>query len=178
QALQATAPHVSGHAQPVYTLSPSFVASGSGDVASFAYMAVPARSATGQEASIQLAHRGEAWVVHQITSAGPPAVSGKVFTEPQVDAWYRVDGDRVVPLNDSAVATVGKDGVGLARYQEIVHGRYADKLPGSEYQRQHMLGGYQTPPPAEDHTVPAVVLLVVGVGVAGAGAVFVRRRRA
>jgi hypothetical protein len=178
QALRAVAPHVTGHAQAVYTLSPSFVRSGSGDVASFAYMAVPARSASGQEASIQLAHRGDTWVVHQITSAGPPAVGGTVFTEPQVDAWYRVDGDRVVPLNDSAVASVGEAGVGLARYQEIVHGRYADKLPGSEYQRQHMLGGYETPPPAEDHTVAAVLLVLVGVGVAGAGAVSVRRRRA
>lgn len=175
--VQGVAPHIAGHAQAVYTLSPSFVQSGSGDVASFAYMAVPARSASGQEASIQLAHRGDAWVVHQITSAGPPAVGGTVFTEPQVDAWYRVDGARVVPLNSAAVATVGKDGVGLARYQEIVHGRYADKLPGSEYQRQHMLGGYQTPPPPEDHTFAAVLLVLVGVGVAGAGAVFVRRRR-
>jgi hypothetical protein len=78
----------------------------------------------------------------------------------------------VLPLNDPATASVGKDGVGLATYQELVHRRYADKLPGSAYQREHRLGGYDTSPPApENQTLPAILLIVTGVGTAPAGVV-------
>ncbi|WP_399942784.1 hypothetical protein ACGH52_26185 [Streptomyces sp. BBFR25] len=60
----------------------------------------------------------------------------------QLNAWYRVTDRRVVPLNEEARASVGAGGTGLARYQRLVHQRYADKLPGSRYDERWYAGGY------------------------------------
>ncbi|ONI76093.1 hypothetical protein ALI144C_35950 [Actinosynnema sp. ALI-1.44] len=185
QALRAKAPRVTGPARPVYTLTPDFVRSVDAPVATFVYMAVPARSASGQDASILLSRKGTAWSIHQITSgtdAFGPAATGTVFTEPQNNAWYRLDGDRVLPLNQPAAWSVGQDGTSVAKYHDLVHSRYADKLPGSDYQRQHKLGGYSTggPTPNDSSTVISPLLFALtGTGIAGAGVVVMvaRRRR-
>ncbi|ALG09515.1 hypothetical protein [Kibdelosporangium phytohabitans] len=185
QAVQAKAPRVTGPARPVYSLTPDFVRSADAPVATFVYMAVPAKSASGQDASILLSRKGAGWSIHQITTGTEAfASTGTVFTEPQNNAWYRLDGDRVLPLNQPAASSVGKDGTTVAKYQELVHGRYADKLPGSDYQRQHKLGGYSSGPttttPDDGGAVSPLLIVLVGAGIAGLGAVALvaRRRRA
>ncbi len=50
---------------------------------------------------------------------------------------------RVLPLDDEARRSVGAGGVSLAAYQQLVHQRYGDKLPGSAYDRAGKGGGYQ-----------------------------------
>lgn len=183
QAVQAKAPHVTGAARAIYTLSPDFVRSPDAPVASFAYLAVPAKSATGQDATIQIARKNSVWSVRQITSGTEAttltAAQGTVFTEPQTNAWYRLDGDRVLPLNEQASFAIGKDGTSVAKYQEMVHNRYADKLPGSDYQRQHKLGGYggYTAVPADDSVLSPLLLSLAGVGLAGGVLTVALRRR-
>lgn len=67
-----------------------------------------------------------------------------VFREPSLNARYRVAGGRVVPLNEEARDSVGAAGAGLARYQRLVHERYADKMPGSGYDKRGAAGGFDT----------------------------------
>nr|WP_157528113.1 hypothetical protein [Kibdelosporangium sp. MJ126-NF4]CTQ91416.1 hypothetical protein [Kibdelosporangium sp. MJ126-NF4] len=186
QAALAKAPHVTGPARPVYSLTPDFARSADAPVASFAYMAVPVRSTSGQDASILLTREGSGWSIHQITSGTEAATlpssvnSGTVFTEPQINAWYQLAGDRVLPLNEPATSSIGKDGTSLAKYQELVHSRYADKLPGSDYQRQHMLGGYNAsplPPADGDDVTSPLLIALAGTGLAGAATVVALRRR-
>lgn len=69
------------------------------------------------------------------------ASGGSLFREPQINAWYAVKGDRVLPLNDEARAAVGA-GMALRDYQRTVHAKYADKLPGSGYDRSGTAGGF------------------------------------
>ena len=47
----------------------------------------------------------------------------------------------IVPLNAQARSEVG-NGMPVADYQRLVHARYADKLPGSAYDRSGKAGGY------------------------------------
>ncbi|MEU3572704.1 hypothetical protein AB0E96_30415, partial [Kitasatospora sp. NPDC036755] len=63
--------------------------------------------------------------------------------EPQVNAWYVLRDGRVLPLDDEARRSVGAGGVTLAAYQQLVHQRYGDKLPGSAYDRAGKGGGYE-----------------------------------
>lgn len=69
------------------------------------------------------------------------ASGGSLFREPQINAWYAVKGDRVLPLNDEARAAVGA-GMALRDYQRTVHAKYADTLPGSGYDRSGTAGGF------------------------------------
>lgn len=148
-AADAKAPTLDGRVHPVYSLNPAFVRGsyGSAEVATFAYLAVGARSATGQQASLWLTKGARNWEVTNIisgteeTAYPAKAGTGTVFTEPQINAWYRLDGDRVTGLNDAARTSVGARGTTLASYQALVHARYADKMPGSKYVREGRLGG-------------------------------------
>ncbi|QXJ21600.1 hypothetical protein AGRA3207_002470 [Actinomadura graeca] len=186
----AKAPRLEGSAQAVYSLSPAFVkGEANAPVATFAYMAVGAKSATGQQATMWLSKSGKSWNVWNIASGLDEAVypakaaGGTVFTEPQIHAWYRLADGRVTGLNDTAVSSVGKSGVTVAAYQRMVHTRYADKLPGSQYQKSGQLGGYSpstgVSKPAPDRG-PAPALMALGAGgaaAAAAGIVVARRRR-
>ncbi|NUR31448.1 MAG: hypothetical protein HOV83_37345 [Catenulispora sp.] len=88
----------------------------------------------------------------------------------------------MTPLNDSARASVG-NGASLAEYHKLVRSRYADKLPGSSYDRDGRAGGFQAQAPsagtenAGAGTLTAGLVLA-GVGVAGAVTVAWRRSRA
>ncbi|TDD92175.1 hypothetical protein E1293_01295 [Actinomadura darangshiensis] len=188
-AAQAKAPKLQGHVQRVYSLNPAFVKGGQdAPVATFAYMAVGATSASGQRATMWLTGSGASWTVMNIISGTAEAVypakaqGGTVFTEPQIHAWYRLKDGRVTALNDTAASSVGKSGVTVAAYRRLVHTRYADKLPGTAYQRSGKLGGYSpatgVSDPAPDRG-PAPALLALGAGgaVTAAGVVLVRRRR-
>ncbi|WP_173390726.1 hypothetical protein [Actinomadura litoris] len=185
----AQAPRIEGPAQTIYSLNPAFVKGDAGaTVARFSHMAVSARSASGQQATMWLNKNNKSWLVWNITSGSDEtayaakAAGGTVFTEPQINAWYRLADGRVTGLNDTAVASVGKAGVTVAAYQRLVHTRYADKLPGSQYARSGRLGGFSpstgVSKPAPDRG-PAPALLALGAGgaVAAAAGIAVARRR-
>ncbi|WP_067466513.1 hypothetical protein [Actinomadura macra] len=187
-AIAAKAPKLEGDVHRVYSLNPEFVkGTPNAPAARFAYMAVGAKSATGQHATMWLTGSGASWSVMNVISGSDEAVypakadGGMVFTEPQIHAWYRLKDGRVTALNDTAKTSVAK-GVTVGSYQKLVHGRYADKLPGSAYQRSGKLGGYSPTTGVSDRTSdrgPAPMLLALGAGamVTAAGVVMARRRR-
>ncbi|NYD46340.1 hypothetical protein BJY14_002323 [Actinomadura luteofluorescens] len=188
-AAQAKAPRLEGSVQRVYSLNPAFVkGDGGAPVATFAYMAVGAASASGQHATVWLTRSGAGWQVMNVISGTEEAVyparaqGGTVFTEPQIHAWYRLKDGRVTALNDTAASSVGRTGVTVAAYRRLVRSRYADKLPGTAYQRSGKLGGFSpatgVSDPAPDRG-PAPALLALGAGgaVTAAGVALVRRRR-
>jgi hypothetical protein len=148
---------VLGNAVPVYYLNPAFVAakSASVPVATFQFMATEAVSSNGQQASVWTVRdqqHANAWIEVNIASGanetdyaaaaakdGPGAIA---FEEPQIHAWYSLHNGHVRPLNSDATRAVGAQGVTVAAYQKLVNGRYGDKLPGSAYANQHLLGGF------------------------------------
>ncbi|MET9529403.1 hypothetical protein ABZY02_02335 [Streptomyces sp. NPDC006649] len=189
-------PRVSRTAQAVYVLNPAFVKGGSAStpVARFAFAAVRATSAKGASASVWIGrdqHSGHWSVINTISGPDEVAYPGRahgdlVFSEPQTTAWYRVHGGQVLPLNGPARAEVGKEGVPLAAYRKLVHGRYADKLPGSAYQKAGRIGGFPTgssaSPASPDHRDPSSTPAALAGGglataVAGCGAWLIHRRR-
>ncbi|MFE5329280.1 hypothetical protein ACFRCG_23115 [Embleya sp. NPDC056575] len=191
EAAAAQAPQLVGAAVPVYSLNADFVRGGdsSAPVANFAYLATEARSAAGVEATVWTVRdrASGAWRVTNVLSGADEvgyarqAGDDTVFTEPQIAAWYRVHAGRVLPLNPAALQSVGPDGATLADYRGLVHGRYADKLPGSTYRRDGKLGGFAATPStrhggfsAADIALPASA---AGVLVLGAGTLVIRRRR-
>lgn len=186
----AKAPAPDGAVRPVYTLNPAFV-QGRRDasVAAFAYLAIGAHSATGQHATMWLVRQDTGWKVMNVISGTDEAAyparagGGTVFTEPQINAWYRLEDGRVTGLNPTATTSVGKRGVTVAAYRNLVRARYADKLPGSSYQRSGRLGGY-TPRTGVGTgsggggTAPLLPALgACGALAAAAGIVAARRRR-
>ncbi|MGW2670181.1 hypothetical protein ACWC5F_19220 [Streptomyces sp. NPDC001272] len=138
----------------------------------------------------------------------------RTFTEPQIHAWYRLTADGMVeplneeataglggkpgvtpmvePLNEEATAGLGgKPGVTLAAYQKLVTSRYGDKMPGSEYDRKGLAGGYaglaeEQPeqvaaasgtPAAETSWQPISATAAAALAAIGGAVVYVRRRR-
>ncbi|MFE3200569.1 hypothetical protein [Embleya sp. NPDC059237] len=194
EAAAAQAPQLVGAAVPVYSLNADFVRGGnsSAPVANFAYLATEARSAAGVEATVWTVRdrASGAWRVTNVLSGADEvgyarqAGGDTVFTEPQIAAWYRVHEGRVLPLNPAAQQSVGPNGAILADYRRVVHDRYADKLPGSTYQRDGKLGGFAATPStpgthhggssAADIALPASA---AGVLVLGVGTLVIRRRR-
>ncbi|MFG1648188.1 hypothetical protein ACGFMK_48535 [Amycolatopsis sp. NPDC049252] len=150
----AQAPKVTGEPLRVYSLDPAFVA-GTPDAtpATFAYFAVRTQASTGRQATVWLTPEPAGWAATNFTTGTeeltyPAQAHGDlVFTEPQVNAWYRIREGRVLPLNDPARSRVG-DGLALPAYQQLVHRLYGDKLPGSAYRAQGKLGGYDLAAPA------------------------------
>lgn len=85
----------------------------------------------------------------------------RVFSEPQIHAWYRLKNGTVQSLNHEAVSGLGgKRTISLTAYQKLVHGRYADKLPGSAYDRRGLAGGYKPATPA--HNAPSSTPMLLG----------------
>ncbi|MEV8566006.1 hypothetical protein AB0436_10575 [Streptomyces sp. NPDC051322] len=197
-AAKAERPRVADRAQAVYVLDPAFVKGGSASapVARFAFAAVGATSAKGRSASVWLGkdRRTGRWsVINTISGSDEVAYpqQGKgdlVFSEPQTDSWYRVHGGRVLPLNGSARHEVGAKGATVAAYQKLVHGRFADKMPGSAYQKAGKLGGFPTETAssasaADDHAPASTSAELAGGALAAAiacGSAWLlhRRRRA
>ncbi|MEY9858862.1 hypothetical protein ABH935_004485 [Catenulispora sp. GAS73] len=193
-AAAAAAPRIDSTTVPVYYLAPAFVAdpSSSGTatpVAQLSFMATDTVSASGSHASVWTARIGSAgWKVVNIASGSDEttytaqaAPGAAVFEEPQIGAWYQVAGGRVLPLNQTARESVGS-GVSLARYHQLVRTRYADKMPGSAYDKAGRAGGFQPQAPSQGsstNTAPLTAgLVLVGFGAAGVGAVAWRRSRA
>ncbi|MEU4980823.1 hypothetical protein [Streptomyces sp. NPDC021969] len=200
-AAEAADPRLVGRAVPVYSLNPEFVTAASAGrtpVATMEFAASEAVDADGDTASVWTARVAGKWQVVNIATgsdetdyAARADAGSVVFREPQLNAWYRVADGRVVPLNEEARASVGAQGTGLARYQRLVHQRYADKMPGSAYDEGGYAGGYDTgaergqvaadahaDPGATDATPVAAGVGAGALAVAGvAGGLVVRRRR-
>jgi hypothetical protein len=194
RAAAAAAPQLTGDTVAVYTLNAGFVTgAGGAPVARVDFVASKAVAADGRTASVWTVRDSTGWRVVNIASGGDevdyPARAasgggGTAFREPQINAWYVLRGDRVLPLDDEAVRSVGAAGVTLAAYRQLVHRRYGDKLPGSAYDRAGAGGGYApgaesaAAPEGGAGAVPVVAGTVLGVAaLAGAGAA-VRRRTA
>ncbi|MFI1966552.1 hypothetical protein ACH429_20985 [Streptomyces pathocidini] len=147
------APRIQGATVPVYYLAPEFVA-GRPDVpvARLEFLATEAVAADGRKASVWTARQKGRWTVVNIATgddetryaaAGARKLrGGTVFKEPQIDAWYVQRDARVLPLDEDAVRAVGARGVSLDAYQQRVRAAYADKLPGSAYDRRGEAGGF------------------------------------
>jgi hypothetical protein len=186
-AAAAKAPALQGDVQRVYSLNPAFVKGTSNTPATFVYMAVAAKSASGQQATMWLTKSGKSWTVMNVISGTDEAAyparanGGTVFTEPQIHAWYRLKDGRVTPLNDTAKTSVGK-GMTVGSYQKLVHARYGDKLAGSAYQKSGKLGGVTPTTGVADRssdggTSPVLLALGASGAVAAAAGFAVARRR-
>ncbi|MFI0483084.1 hypothetical protein [Actinomadura sp. 9N215] len=188
-AAAAKAPQLQGDVQRVYSLNPAFVkGTPNAPVATFVYMAVGAKSATGQQATVWLTKPGnKSWIVSNVISGNDesayPAMAngGTVFTEPQIRAWYRLKDGRVTGLNDAAKTSVG-EGMTVGSYKKLVSTRYADKLPGSAYQRSGKLGGVSPTTGVSEQApdrgpAPALIALGAGGAMAAAAGIAVARRR-
>ncbi|WP_030723561.1 hypothetical protein [Streptomyces sp. NRRL F-2580] len=114
--------------------------------------------------------------------AGKATLGTLVFTEPQLRGWYQLKLTTVEPLNDQARQGLGgQASVSLSDYQKLVKARYADKLPGSEYDTKGYSSGYSLQRTADD--APSSTLLLAGgsgmaLALAGGAAVLRRRGRA
>ncbi|MDJ1133158.1 hypothetical protein [Streptomyces iconiensis] len=155
-------PRIVGKAVPVYTLSAGFVTAAKAGaartpVAELEVFASEAVSSDGQRASVMAARTGGDWRVVNIATGddetryaamgAKKAPGGTVFQEPQIDAWYVLRGTRVLPLDPDARKAVGAGGTSLGAFHQRVHAEYADKLPGSAYDRKGLAGGFGP----EDH---------------------------
>jgi hypothetical protein len=118
----------------------------------------------------------------ETTYAAQTRPGGTVFAEPQIGAWYQLIGGRVLPLDATARQSVGVGGMSLADYHKLVRSRYADKLPGSTYDRSGIAGGFQPRNPAlargsSSDSQDAAMLGTAGLVLAAAGAGVVVHRR-
>ncbi|RJQ78192.1 hypothetical protein D5S17_13490 [Pseudonocardiaceae bacterium YIM PH 21723] len=180
---QTVSPTITGAVHQMLSLNPEFVrGTQPGTPATFSHMAVRADSGTGRQASVWLARSAEGWTVQNMTTNTEELTfaeqGGTVFNEPQINAWYRLSGDRITPLNQSAREAVGK-GISVSGYQQRVHAQYGDKLAGSEYQNKGTLGGFGTNGGSGDEERDyGVALVSLGLlGLAGGLTVYGLRRR-
>jgi hypothetical protein len=173
----------------LYELSPDFVTGKAiptpGNVAHLSYVASVANAAGGHKATVLLSsaaksdagwrlagvREGDSDVAYSQQASGDTVV----FIEPQIHAWYRLNNNTVEPLNQEATSGLqGKQAVTLAAYQKLVHSRYADKLPGSAYDRKGLAGGYglastpvaPSPAPLRLASSAAVAVAVAGGAIA------------
>jgi hypothetical protein len=169
---------VAGTGVPAYTLDPAFVrGDGAGRVAVLEYVAVVARAQDGRTATIQAAPDAAGWRVGSVLSGDDETrlatrlpAGAVLLDEPQINGWYALSADGVRLLQASLPQTPVGAFVPLASYQRQVHDRYADKQPGSQYQRDGGLGFAQHPETAAPGTsvwwwigVAGVVVLLVAV---------------
>lgn len=153
----AAQPKLLGTTVPVRTLSAGFVAARGAKVertpvAGTEAYATTAVAADGRRASVSTARTAHGWRVVNIATGddetryaakgAKKAPGGTVFHEPQIDAWYVQEGTRILPLDRDARAAVGPEGTDLRTYHARVHREYADKLPGSAYDRKGLAGGF------------------------------------
>ncbi|WP_030869208.1 hypothetical protein [Streptomyces sp. NRRL F-2747] len=144
----------------------------------------------GRNATVMLAPtQGGGWHLAAIrdgdgdaTYAGKATLGTLVFTEPQIRGWYQLKLATVEPLNDEAREGLGgQASVSLGDYQKLVKARYADKLPGSEYDTNGYSSGYSTQRKADDASSSTLLLAggsSAALALVGGAAVLRRRRRA
>jgi hypothetical protein len=171
----------------VYEPTAAFVAGTSDVPAALAYVAVPARTGDGTTATVWAERQGAAWTVVNVASGdyekkyAEAAAGGYLLHEPQVNAWYAVHGDAVTVLDGSVTGLAPGTTLSVRDYRAALHERYADKLPGSAYDRDGAGGGYggreRAVPAAEPGDVPVLPFVLGGVLVLVAGGVVVPRLR-
>ncbi|MYS80633.1 hypothetical protein [Embleya scabrispora] len=143
----------------------------------------------GRNATVMLApSQGGGWHLAGVrdgdgdaTYAGKATVGTLVFTEPQIRGWYQLRLNTVEPLNDQARQGLGgRASMSLGDYQKLVKARYADKLPGSEYDTTGYSSGYGPQPEADEASSATPLLAGSGAALALAGGALAlhRRRRA
>ncbi|WP_431040497.1 hypothetical protein ACQUSR_00345 [Streptomyces sp. P1-3] len=202
---------------PMFEISPEFVAGKTKTtpqtVLRLAYLASRVTASDGHQAAVLLAPRGnaattgsgtknvgaEGWELAGIRDGdvevglaerGTP--KARTFTEPQIHAWYRITAEGMIePLNKAATTGLGgKRAITLAAYQKLVSARYGDKLPGSEYDRKGLAGGYpglvedqpaqaaapSASPAAGTSWQPVAATGAAALAAAAGAAVYVRRR--
>ncbi|MFE9804311.1 hypothetical protein ACFYP6_36685 [Streptomyces goshikiensis] len=142
----------------------------------------------GRNATVMLAPtQGGGWHLAAVrdgdsdaTYASKATLGTLVFTEPQIRGWYQLKLTTVEPLNDQARQGLGgQASVSLSDYQKLVKARYADKLPGSDYDTTGYSSGYSLQR-TQDDAPSSTLLLTSGSSAALAlagGAVVLRRRR-
>ncbi|MEW2416517.1 hypothetical protein AB0953_22710 [Streptomyces sp. NPDC046866] len=205
---------------PMFEISPDFVAgkaqASPQTALRLSYLASRVTASDGRPAAVLLAPKGGAAAPGSPQSAGAEGwqlagirdgdtdlglaergtPQARAFSEPQIHAWYRLTAEGMVePLNQEAAAGLGgKGAVPLAAYQKLVSARYGDKLPGSEYDRKGLAGGYpglaeeeqgrpaaasvaSAAPAAGASWQPAALTGAAALAAAGGAAVYVRRRR-
>ncbi|NUR96580.1 MAG: hypothetical protein HOV67_15150 [Kribbellaceae bacterium] len=169
-------PTVAQDTHPIYALNADFVRDSSAPVATFWYAATSA-TAGGRAVTVYTTPDEQGgWQAVNVASGNTEARmvtaagGATVFTEPQVGAWYALTATQVRPLNASAVKSIGRKPITVAAYHNLVARRYSDKLPGSQYNRSGMAGGYSDSAvrsdPSHDYTLPitaafAALLLTV-----------------
>ncbi|MFE3777068.1 LPXTG cell wall anchor domain-containing protein, partial [Amycolatopsis sp. NPDC059090] len=169
---------------PVYEPTAAFI-NGESDVpAALAYVASPARLADGREATVWAQPSKAGWQVINVASGNDEqahaaaAHGGYLLHEPQVNAWYSVNGNTVTVLDGAVSGVPAGTRVTLAAYRAELHKRYGDKLPGSTYDKTGAGGGYAVPAPnTGSDGNPATALAIGGAAVAAAGGAFFLRRR-
>ncbi|MGA5822809.1 hypothetical protein ACPC54_33730 [Kitasatospora sp. NPDC094028] len=142
---------------PMYELSVDFVAGKAQptprNALRLSYLASRVSAADGHQAAVLLAPPDKAggWRLagiqdgdNELKLAERATPDARTFTEPQIHAWYRLTASgNVEPLNSEATTGLGgRQSLPLAAYQKLVTGRYADKLPGSGYDRKGLAGGF------------------------------------
>ncbi|GHF51604.1 hypothetical protein GCM10010218_36530 [Streptomyces mashuensis] len=181
----------------VYELTPDFIAGKAKPVLAealrLAHLAAQVGTGNnGRTATVALGiTKGGGWHLAAVregdTGATTPAkgtLATPVFYEPQLHAWYQLKLDTVQALNAAAKAGLGdKDSLSLADYQNLVKGRYGDKLPGSDYDTKGFSSGYHAAAPAAGAGGGSTVPLVAGgsgaaLALTGGALVLRRRRRA
>ncbi|MEU4359172.1 hypothetical protein [Streptomyces virginiae] len=204
---------------PMFEISPDFVTGKAQATPQTAlrlsYLASRVNAADGKHAAVLLAPKGnaatpasgvqnvgaEGWQLAGIRDGdaevgfaerGTP--QARTFTEPQINAWYRLTAEGLVePLNEEATTGLGgKRGITLAAYQKLLTARYGDKMPGSEYDRKGLAGGYgglvegqpeqvsaaSVQPDAEEPWQPTAAKGLAAVATIGGAVLYARRRRA
>lgn len=113
--------------------------------------------------------------------AGKADPGSLVFAEPQIRGWYQLKLVTVTPLNDQAREGLGgRSSMSLSDYQQLVKARYADKLPGSEYDTSGFSSGYRTGGGTTEEPSSSVPLIIGGSSAAlvlAAGVFLFCRRR-
>ncbi|MEV7614143.1 hypothetical protein [Streptomyces sp. NPDC089799] len=154
---------------PLFEISPEFVAGKTRATPQTAlrltYLASRVAASDGHRAAVLLAPQGsaattghdghavgaEGWQLAgirdgdaDVSQAERGTPQARAFAEPQIGAWYRLTAEGTVEsLNERATAGLGgKRTLSLAAYQKLVAARYGDKLPGSDYDRRGLAGGY------------------------------------
>jgi len=153
----------------VNEITPGFVAGTAKPVAAEAVglshlVASLSAAVDGRQATVLLSRtEGGGWRLAAVREgdsdaayAGKAGPGSLVFSEPQIRGWYRLTLLTVEPLNDQARQGLGgRASLSLGEYQKLVKGRYADKLPGSEYDAAGMSSGYGAP---QEASSPAPLL--------------------
>lgn len=183
---------VAGKGTPVYALNPDFVRGRTGVPAGvLQYIAVTATASGGETATLRSTPKSAgAWKVASAISGNDEEVLSKrlrpgsvLLSEPQINGWYELTPTGVVLLQASLPQSPVGGFLPLADYQRQVHERYADKMPGSDYQKNGGIGFKQnvaTPaePSADNGTSPLFAAGIAGAAVLVAlgGALALRHR--